>query len=85
MTGRLASSPEAPLLGELASECETERLFYSGLYFYKGKALRLRSQLALVQLHDLLHAGVAGVAGTAGVSISGLGEELDVFFLQDAV
>ena len=42
-------------------------------------------QLALVQLHDLLHAGVAGVAGTAGVSISGLGEEPDILFLQDAV
>ena len=33
MTESPVSSPEAPLLGELASECETERLFYSSLYF----------------------------------------------------
>ena len=63
----------------------TERFLPAACIFYKGKALRFRSQLALVQLHDLLHAGVAGVAGTAGVRISGLGEELDVLFLQDAV
>ena len=44
-----------------------------------------RLQLALVQLHDLLHAGVAGVARAAGVCKRGLGEELDVLFLQNAL
>ena len=47
----------------------------------KGDSL----QLALVQLHDLFYAGVAGVARAAGVGKSGLSKELDIFFLQDAV
>ena len=46
---------------------------------------RAESQLALIQLHDLLHAGVAGVAGTAGVGIGALGEELHVLLLHDGL
>ena len=78
--------PKPPLArGGGSALALTERFLTATCILYKGKALRLSLQLALVQLHDLLHAGVAGVAGTAGVRISGLGEELDVLFLQDAV
>ena len=42
-------------------------------------------QQAAVQLLDFLHVGVAGVAGAAGVCKGGLGQELDVLLLQDAL
>ena len=38
MAESLISSPEAPLLGELSSDSETERLYFAGAsYFYIKK------------------------------------------------
>ena len=40
---------------------------------------------AAIQRFDLFHICVAGIAGTAGVCKSGIRQELNIFFLQNAL
>ena len=44
MAESLISSPEAPLLGELSSDSDTERLYFAGslLFLYQKETITLR-------------------------------------------